>query len=167
MNFPGPEHIYWVAPPTNGNPSVALIQQIRSSLVELKAKRDEILLADADALTAATARIAEVENELQKIEKDQVLIGSNCVTVPDMDAEALAQSVIAATEPQSKWQELSKTRTYNLMASKFKGTKNLTIAGAPVRDFAHFYKDGPPEMVAWWCKAVMMSEVLAANERKN
>ena len=99
--------------------------------------------------------------------KDQVQIGLTCATVPDLDAEQLAQSVIAATEPQSKWQAMLKERTYKLIAGKFRGVKNLTIKGEEVRDFDHFYQSGPPEMVAWVCKAVMSSEVLTAAERKN
>ena len=123
MDFAGPDHIYWVAPPTNGN--------------------------------------------LAQLEENQVKIGLTCATVPDLDAEQLAQSVIAATEPQSKWQSLIKDRTFALIASKFKGVKNLTIASKEVKDFDDFYHNGPPEMVAWVCKAVMSSETLTAAERKN
>lgn len=123
MDYQGSDHVYWVAPPTNGN--------------------------------------------LKQDEDKQVLIGLSCVTVPDQDGEAIAQSVITATEPQSKWQAIVKDRTYKLIASKYRGVKNLTIKGNEVKDFDDFYNNGPPEMVAWVCKAVMSSEMLTAFERKN
>jgi hypothetical protein len=123
MDFRGPSHIYWVAPPTNGN-------------------------LDAPA-------------------GEQVLIGLRCVTVPDLDAERIAISAMTQDHAQSKWAQLQADRTVALIAGKFAGAKNLTLAGAPVRDWAHFYAEGPPEMVSWVCKAVMSCELLTEAEVKN
>lgn len=123
MDFRGPQHVYWVAPPTNGN------------------------------------------RELPP--EQQVLIGLRCVTVPDLDAERIATAAMTSEHPQSKWVQLQSDRTMALIAGKYAGVKNLTIKGEPVRDFAHFYADGPPEMVSWMCKAVMSSEVLTEAEVKN
>lgn len=167
MDFQGPEHIYWVAPPTNGNPQTATIEKMREILADLKEKKSVILLSNPKELKEATEAIEKFEKQLEETEKNQVLIGLSCVTVPDQDGEAIAQSVITATEVQSKWQTAMKDRTYKLIASKYKGVKNLTIKGQAVKDFDDFYHNGPPEMVAWVCKAVMSSEMLTAYERKN
>lgn len=123
MDFKGANHVYWVAPPTNGNQLLP--------------------------------------------ESEQVLIGLKCVTIPDLDAEQLVSAAMMAEHPQSKWAEAQKDRTYKLIESKFCGVKNLTINGEAVRDFNHFYSDGPPEMVSWVCKAIYKSEVLSDLEIKN
>ena len=100
-------------------------------------------------------------------ESERVAVGLKCVTVPDLDADMVASSMAMATEPQSKWADIQRERTYALIKSKFVGVRNLTIGGEPVRDFDHFYSDAPPDIVSWVCKAVYRTEVLSEYEIKN
>lgn len=123
MDYQGPAHVYWVAPPTNGN-----------------------LYLPAD---------------------QQVQVGLSCVTIPDLDAERLASQATMQAEPQSKWAGIAAERALAQIRSKYHGVRNLTIKGEPVKDFDDFYRNGPPEMVSWVCRAVMSSEILTAAEVKN
>lgn len=151
MDFAGPAHVYWVAPPTNGNLTAKQIEQARKQISAEKDKRKRTAL----------------EKELKAIESQQVLIGLRCFTMPEMDAEHLAVSAICLEHAQTKWKELQTKRTYEEIGKKFVGVKNLTVGGVPVETWDDFYRLAPKDMVAWVCMAVYSSDALSEAEAKN
>lgn len=91
--------------------------------------------------------------------EEPVVVGLQVLTLPEQDAEIMAQRGLGA--------EAISRRTMALVKGKIKFIRGLKVDGQEITDFDSFYKLAPPELVSWVMSAIYRTSILSGAERKN
>lgn len=99
---------------------------------------------------------------------EQLVIPLKVVSLPQQDAYNNQKQLNFSTFAPDKAQEENDRILKELIKSKQAGDiQGAEIEGKLVTDLLEFYQEGPPEVVAEICRAVMSTTLLTLGEQKN
>lgn len=99
---------------------------------------------------------------------ERIIVGLTVATMPEQDAYQREIAAIRSDYALDKAQELIEEKAQEFMHKHFAWIKGLEIEGlAGELDYDTFYREAPPEIVAWVGRAITSTTELSLAERKN
>ena len=153
MELHGNDYVYEVTPPFLGQQRLLL----QKSMETLKQMTDEGV---PDPVASAREKIESEDTSIRI-----GLVGISMVEMDKIDAATIAAY---ADYTKDKAAELVQGKTFEMIRSKVKYIKNLTVDGKPVETFAEAYQLACcADLVKWIQGVIYSTAALTAAERKN